>query len=143
MECLDRQPGEHRDRPRYIALYREMAERVISLQGSDGYWRSSLLDPDSRPNPETSGTGLFTFGLAWGVNTGILPPDRYEPAVRKGWAALAGAVQPDGRLGWVQRIGAEPGETTAETTEVYGVGALLLAGSEVAKLPARLSSRRP
>jgi Alginate lyase len=34
-------------------------------------------------------------------------------------------------LGWVQPIGAEPGATTADTTEVYGAGALLLAGSEM------------
>jgi hypothetical protein len=37
-------------------------------------------------------------------------------------------------LGWVQPIGYEPGATTADTTEVYGVGALLLAGTEVARL---------
>ena len=37
-------------------------------------------------------------------------------------------------LGWVQRIGDKPGATTADTTEVYGVGALLLAGSEVFRL---------
>jgi hypothetical protein len=44
------------------------------------------------------------------------------------------AVHPDGMLGWVQRIGDQPGATTANTTEVYGVGALLLAGSEVYRL---------
>ena len=40
----------------------------------------------------------------------------------------------DGMLGWVQPIGAEPGATTADSTEVFGVGALLLAGSEVSRL---------
>jgi hypothetical protein len=40
-------------------------------------------------------------------------------------------VHPDGTLGWVQRIGDQPGATTADTTEVYGVGAFLLAGSEI------------
>jgi len=44
------------------------------------------------------------------------------------------AVKADGMLGWVQRIGDQPGATSADTTEVYGVGALLLAGSEVYKL---------
>jgi hypothetical protein len=43
-------------------------------------------------------------------------------------------MQPDGMLGWVQRIGDKPGATSQETTEVYGVGALLLAGSEVYRL---------
>ena len=130
-------PGDYPDRPRYLQLFREMAEKVAALQGADGYWRSSLLDPDSRPNPETSGTGFFVYGLAWGINTGLLPRETYEPNVTRGWKALVAAVHPDGMLGWVQRIGDQPGATTAETTEVYGVGALLLAGSEVYRLAPR------
>ena len=39
-------------------------------------------------------------------------------------------------LGWVQRIGDKPGATTADTTEVYGVGAFLLAGTEMHRLAA-------
>jgi lipid-A-disaccharide synthase len=60
----------------------------------------------------------------------------FEPVVRRGWTAMVNAVQPDGMLGWVQRIGYEPGATTAETTEVYGVGAFLLAGTEMHRLAA-------
>ena len=128
---LDEVPPDYPDRARYVTLFREMAEKIAAVQGADGYWRSSLLDPESRPNPETSGTGFFVFGLAWGINHGLLDRPQYEPAVTRGWSALVKAVHPDGMLGWVQRIGDQPGGTTAETTEVYGVGALLLAGSEV------------
>ena len=124
-------PADHPDRARYVTLFREMAEKISAVQGEDGYWRASLLDPDSRPNPETSGTGFFVFGLAWGINHGVLDRGRYERAVTRGWSAMVKAVHPDGMLGWVQRIGDQPGATTANTTEVYGVGALLLAGSEV------------
>jgi len=135
---LQDMPEDYPERARYLALYRDMAEKIAAVQGADGYWRSSLLDPDSRPNPETSGTGFFTYGLAWGINKGLLPRSTYEPHVRRGWEALVKAVQPDGMLGWVQRIGYEPGATTADTTEVYGVGALLLAGSEISRMaPAR------
>jgi hypothetical protein len=131
---LQDMPDDYPDRARYVTLYREMAERIAALQGADGYWRSSLLDPDSRPNAETSGTGFFTFALAWGINKGVLPRAEYEPHARRGWEAMVKAVHADGMLGWVQRIGAEPGATTAETTEVYGTGALLLAGSEMMQL---------
>jgi len=131
---LQDMPDDYPDRPRFLALYREMAEKVVAVQGEDGYWRSSLLDPASLPNPETSGTGFFTFSLAWGINRGLVDRRTYEPAVRRGWAALVRAVRPDGMLGWVQRIGDKPGATSADTTEVYGVGALLLAGSEVYRL---------
>jgi rhamnogalacturonyl hydrolase YesR len=127
-------PADYPDRPRYVALFKEMAEKVAALQGADGYWRASLLDPGSRPNPETSGTGFFTYSLAWGINNGLLDKATYEPAVRRGWEALVTALHQDGMLGWVQRIGDQPGATSQETTEVYGVGALLLAGAEVYRL---------
>jgi rhamnogalacturonyl hydrolase YesR len=131
---LQDMPADHADRPRYVALYLEMAAKVASLQGEDGYWRASLLDPASLPNPETSGTGFFTYALAWGITHDLLDRATYEPHVRRGWAALVRAMRPDGMLGWVQRIGDKPGATSADTTEVYGVGALLLAGSEVHRL---------
>lgn len=134
---LQDMPADYPERPRFVALFGEMAAKVASVQGADGYWRSSLLDPDSLPNPETSGTGFFTFSLAWGINQGLLSRTQHEPSVRRGWSALVNAVQPDGCLGWVQRIGDKPGATSQDTTEVYGVGALLLAGSEVYKLAGR------
>jgi rhamnogalacturonyl hydrolase YesR len=128
---LQDMPADFRGRARYEALFREMAGAVLAAQSGDGYWRSSLLDPDSRPNPETSGTGFFVFALGWGVKQGLLDREQYEPAVLKGWEALVRAVQPDGMLGWVQQIGAEPGSAGADSTEVYGTGAFLLAGSAV------------
>ena len=128
---LEEVPADYPDRARYVTLFREMAEKIAAVQGKDGYWRTSLLDPESRPRPETSGTGFFVYGLAWGINHGLLDRARYEPVVIRGWSAMVKAVHPDGMLGWVQRIADRPGATTAETTEVYGVGALLLAGSEV------------
>ena len=113
---------------------RRWPRKAAALQGADGYWRASLLDAASLPNPETSGTGFFIYSLAWGINHGVLDRTVFEPAVRRGWSALVKAVHPDGMLGWVQRIGDKPGATSQETTEVYGTGALLLAGSEVYRL---------
>jgi len=131
---LQDMPKDYPDRPRYEALFKEMAAKVRELQGNDGYWRSSLLDAESRPNPETSGTGFFVYTLAWGINNGLLDRATYEPNVRKGWEAMVKAVQPNGMLGWVQQIGAEPGSAGADSTEVYGVGALLLAGAEITRM---------
>ena len=56
------------------------------------------------------------------------------PAVEKGWKALVGAVESDGKLGYVQPIGADPKKVTREMTEFYGVGAFLMAGCEYKKL---------
>ncbi len=131
VKILKELPEDAPSRKFYKALLVEMCERVAGLQDPEGYWHASLLDPEAYPNPETSGSGFFVYALAYGVNCGHLDKDRYLPVVLKGWAALQNAVFPDGKLGWVQPIGSDPRHTTRDMTEVYGVGAFLLAGSEI------------
>jgi rhamnogalacturonyl hydrolase YesR len=118
----------------YEKLFVEMCEKVARLQDDEGYWHASLLDRASYPNPETSSSGFFTYALAYGINSGLLNKEQYLPAVKKGWRALEEAVFPDGKLGWVQPVGVDPQVTVKEMTEVYGVGAFLLAGSEIYRL---------
>jgi len=67
------------------------------------------------------------------VNTGLLRDRKYEAATRRGWNALAKAVQPDGKLGWVQQVGYAPDHVEADDTQLYGAGAFLLAASEVSR----------
>jgi len=50
-------------------------------------WRVNLDDSDQFPNPETSGSGFFCFGLAWGINHGVLSRQEYLPAAEKAWLA--------------------------------------------------------
>nr|WP_278254360.1 glycoside hydrolase family 88 protein [Sphingobium sp. BYY-5] len=121
------------DRTRMEALFKDMAVKIKALQKSDGYWAPSLLAPENAP-PETSGTAFYTYGLAWGIKAGLLPRAEYEPVVRKGWAALQKAIQPDGRLGWVQQVGDRPDKVAANDTQYFGVGAFLLAATAVAAL---------
>jgi rhamnogalacturonyl hydrolase YesR len=122
-------PAKHPSRARYEALFEQMADRIVALQGPKGYWPVSLLEPQQ--TPETSGTGFFVYGLAWGLHHGLLHDERQRRAVDRGWQALQAAVQSDGRLGWVQRIGAAPDQVSADDTQLYGVGAFLLAASEM------------
>jgi rhamnogalacturonyl hydrolase YesR len=127
-------PKDHPDRDRFEKLLAEMSDRVLACQQPDGLWRASLLDPASYPLKETSGSGFYVYALAWGVNQGILDRRKFEPAVIGGWNALAACLDPDGKLTHVQPIGADPKNFPADSTEVYGVGAFLLAGSEVCRL---------
>ena len=60
-----------------------MSAAMAAIQGSDGLWRTGLLDPDSYPLPENSGSAFFTYALAWGINHGILDRAEYEPVVEK------------------------------------------------------------
>jgi rhamnogalacturonyl hydrolase YesR len=128
-------PKDYPKREFYLALYKQMMERIIALQQSDGLWRSSLLDPESYPGGEASGSGFYCYALAWGINNKILDKAKYLPATRRAWEGLNTLVSSDGRVGWVQPIGADPRRNfTAESWEVYGTGAFLLAGSEVIKI---------
>ncbi|MEI6751978.1 MAG: glycoside hydrolase family 88 protein [Paludibacter sp.] len=126
-------PSDYPGRSRYVQLYKEMTAAVVKTRQNDGLWRPSLLDSLQIPHGETSGSAFFCYGLAWGINQGILDSKIYWPMVEKSWLALTGNVLPDGKLGWVQPIGGAPDKVTAESTEVYGVGAFLLAGSEIYK----------
>lgn len=118
----------------YKKLFTDMCSRVAGLQNKDGFWRASLLDPGSYPSPETSGTGFFVYALAYGINSGLLPKDKYLPAVLRGWKALESEVEDDGRLDYVQPVGADPKKVTRSMTEAYGPGAFLLAGCEMYRL---------
>jgi rhamnogalacturonyl hydrolase YesR len=133
-------PADHPHRKMYEQQFKEMAAKIITLQQPDGLWRSSLLDPESYPLKETSGSGFYTFALAWGINHGLLDRATYEPVVRKGWTALVGCVTPEGKLEHVQPVGADPKRFDPTHTDVFGVGAFLLAGSEVYRLAAGVES---
>jgi rhamnogalacturonyl hydrolase YesR len=121
------------DRARMEKLFVAMATRLKALQKPDGYWSPSLLAPEGSP-PESSGTGFYTFGMAWGIKAGLLDRHQYEPVARRGWDALVRSIQPDGRLGWVQQVSDRPERVEAADTQYYGVGAFLLAATAIAEL---------
>jgi rhamnogalacturonyl hydrolase YesR len=138
---LDVLPKDSPHRPRLEKLYRDMAARLKVLQKPDGYWPPSLLAPENSPN-ETSGTGFYVYGLAWGVNRGLLDAADYRASIDLGWAALTRAVAKDGRLGWVQQVSDRPESVAESDTQYYGVGAFLLAASEVAVLKTGINDKR-
>ena len=127
-------PASHPSRSFYEQIYLEMSERLVELQDNKGSWHTSLLDYETYPDAENSGSAFFTYGLAWGIRNGMLQGDKYSKAMEKGWKALVSYVDKDGKLGYVQQVAGAPGVAGPEATEVYGVGAMLLAGSEISKL---------
>ena len=118
-----------------IERYKDMARTLASTQQSEGYWSRSILDEEHAPGRETSGTAFFAYGFFWGINNGILDMKEYLPTAIKAWNYLQKiALQPDFSVGYVQPIGerAIPGQTVdAKSTSNFGVGAFLLAASEV------------
>jgi unsaturated rhamnogalacturonyl hydrolase len=126
----------HRDF--YLSRYIALANSIKSCQQPDGYWTRSLLDPEHAPGPETSGTAFYTYGILWGINNKILDRKAFLPVIKKSWNYLTTvALQPSGKLGYVQPIGerAIPGQTVdANSTANFGVGAFLLAASELTRM---------
>lgn len=135
VRLLQEMPRHYAGREFYISLFREMADRLITLQQPDGLWRTSLLDPEAFPGGEGSGSGFDCYALAWGINQKILNKKTFLPAVQKAWEGLNTLVHKDGKLGWVQPIGGDPRRNfNIDSWESYGAGAFLLAGSEISKL---------
>jgi rhamnogalacturonyl hydrolase YesR len=134
VRVLEDLPASDAQRGSYVSMLQTLAGSIAPLQGADGLWRSDLLHPNTFPNPETSGTALFTFALAWGINHGVLDRATYLPVVSRAWNGLVSNVTPQGMLQYVQATGSAPADAAANSSYDYGVGAFLLAGSEVSKL---------
>ncbi len=131
---LDLIPADDPDRPRIVAIYKEMAVKLKMIQKPDGFWSPSLLGDPQTALPEESGTAFYTYGMAWGIKTGVLDRTEYESVVRKGWAALNRCLHPDGRVGYVQPVSDRPDAVGYDDTQFYGVGGFLMAASAVADL---------
>ena len=159
-QALQTLPAGDPRRAKYADMLTTMAQRLVGLQGGDGFWRSSLLDPALYPQPEASSTGLITYALAYGIRAGLLDAPTYLPAVARAWQGLTTyAAQSNGFLRGCQPVGGAPAasytatapRTAASSTSAgtvnsdsppYCVGAFLLAGSEVAQLTASPSTGR-
>ncbi|SEA60570.1 Rhamnogalacturonyl hydrolase YesR [Xylanibacter ruminicola] len=117
-----------------------MSKGLLSCQHEDGFWHASLVSDADYPTPEMTGTALFLYGIAWGIQQGLLKAKTYRPACDKAWQALASCVHNDGFLGWNQGTGKEPSAGQPVTFdsvpdfEDYGTGCFLLGASEYYKL---------
>jgi unsaturated rhamnogalacturonyl hydrolase len=125
----------------YMQDYKDMLQALIPLQREDGYWNVSLADSTNFGGKELSGTALFVYGMAWGINNNLIDKAAYKPVMLKAWNAMVkDCVHPDGMLGYVQGTGKEPKDGQPVTWdhipdfEDYGLGCFLLAGSEIYNL---------
>lgn len=141
VRVLDIMPEDAPHREEYLKTYKEMLAALVPLQRPDGFWNVSLHDPTHFGGKETSGTALFVYGMAWGINKGIISSETYKPVLVKAWNAMTkDAIAKDGSLGYLQGTGKEPKDgqpvtfTSRPDFEDYGLGCFLLAGTEVYKM---------
>jgi unsaturated rhamnogalacturonyl hydrolase len=141
VRVLERLPATDPHRAEYEQDFSAMAEALRVRQRSDGFWNVNLDDPEHFGGPETTGTSLFAYGMAWGIRRQLLSEEKYGDVVRLAWSGMIQkAVRADGFLGFVQSTGEDPSDGQPLSAdkqpdfEDYGVGCFLLAGSEITKL---------
>jgi unsaturated rhamnogalacturonyl hydrolase len=141
VRSMDFMPGENAYKKEFRTTYKEMVNTLVKCQRTDGFWNVSLLDSTDFGGKELTGTSLFVYGIAWGINNGTLNRKKYLPVAEKAWKALVeDCVHPDGFLGYVQGTGKQPSDSqpvgydSVPNFEDYGLGCFLLAGSEMYKI---------
>ena len=141
VRVLNTIPKNELHRKEYMTDYLNMMQALLPLQRADGYWNVSLHDSTHFGGKELTGTSLFIYGMAWGINNGYLNKKLYLPAITKAWNAMVKeCVHEDGILGFVQGTGKEPKDsqpvsyTKIPDFEDFGLGCFLLAGTEIYQL---------
>jgi hypothetical protein len=136
MKVLVALPSDDPNRAEYTQIVRQTAAKLKSLQQPDGSWGTDLLHPWLF-GAESNGTALITYAFGAGVQSGILDAS-YAQAAKSAWTWLTTkALQPSGKLGYVQGPGSAPWDhwpVRAEDTAAFAVGDFLLAGQQIAHL---------
>lgn len=81
VDVLDYLPENHQGRARIIKYLNQYAEAIVKYQDKSGTWFQVLNLPEREGNYlEATGTSMFTYTLAKGVNKGYLPNTYLENA---------------------------------------------------------------
>lgn len=88
VDILDLIPEDHSGRERLLGYLKHYAEAIIKYQDATGAWYQVLDMPDREGNYlEATGTCMFTYTLAKGVNKGYLS-DVYMERAKKGYEGI-------------------------------------------------------
>ncbi len=140
VRCMNELPKKDKAYKELKKDFMLMSKGLLKCQREDGFWNPSLVSTNYAM-PETSGTALFLYGMAWGIRQGYLKAKDYRPACDRAWAAMVKtAVHRDGFLGWMQGTGKDPSAgqplsyDKVPDFEDYGTGCFLLGAVEYYKL---------
>ncbi|MFI5335909.1 MAG: glycoside hydrolase family 105 protein [Opitutales bacterium] len=157
VDSLDYLPAGQPERGDLVKILRRVADGIVRWQDpATGVWWQ-ITNLGGRPGNylESSGSAMFVYALAKGVNQGYLPREEFLPAIRRGYAGMIRnfvRTGPDGAVRLTQVCqGAGLGYTMANgrsrdgSFEYYisepivendpkGTGPFVLAGLEVQKL---------
>lgn len=127
-------PKDHASYPRYVQVMQSMAKALKACQSEEGFWYPNLADSDYVRLKETSGTSFFIYGLAYGVNNGILDKNEFMPVIEKAWSSVCIEISDEGKVQWGQVVGDRPVNLSKDDSHEYVSGTFLLAASEIYKM---------
>jgi rhamnogalacturonyl hydrolase YesR len=134
VDLLDRLPKNHPKRPQLLDILRRHILGIARYQGAEGFWHQLLDKTDSYL--ETSCSAMFTYTIARSVNKGYIEP-RYASIARRGWEGVMTNIRPDGQVEGVCAGTSVSDDLVyyyrrpAPSNDVHGIGAVLLAGTEM------------
>ncbi|HVT90166.1 MAG TPA: glycoside hydrolase family 88 protein [Tepidisphaeraceae bacterium] len=150
VDTLDYMPADHPARPEIIAILDKTAAGIVKNQDPSGLWWQVTDQPDREGNYlEATGSAMFVYTLAKGVNKGYLSKDYIAPAI-KGYSAIVDKlIKIDGDNVTLTKCcsvaGLGPGNSRNGSFEYYihepivdndmkGVGPFVMAGIELQQI---------
>lgn len=127
----------HHMRDSLLNIFRTTVEGLSRYQSENGLWHQLLDKSDSYL--ETSGSSMFVYGIAKGINEGWID-DVYKPVAINGWKGLETMIT---ETGDVNNICIGTGTSTSlsyyykrpvELNDLHGLGSVIMAAVEVDKL---------
>jgi rhamnogalacturonyl hydrolase YesR len=137
IELLELIPVNHPERQVLIRLLNRQITSLNRYQDASGLWHQ-LIDKENT-YLETSSSAIYTYAIAKAINKGWLDT-RYAYVATQGWEGISGKILADGQVeGICAGTGISPATYYYATrptplNDIHGIGAILLAGSEVMKL---------
>jgi rhamnogalacturonyl hydrolase YesR len=138
IELLKLLPKDHPQREEILKLLKKQIRGVARYQSQSGLWHNLLDKTDSFE--EVSATAMFTYGIAYAVNEGILPK-RYISVAKMGWKAIVDNTNQDYQSKAIRNICIGTGiranmnyyYTRPVRSNDTGVGAVISAGVEIVR----------
>jgi rhamnogalacturonyl hydrolase YesR len=137
VDLLDRLPKNHPKRPQLLNILQRHILGIAHYQSAEGLWHQLLEKTDSYL--ETSCSAMFTYAIARSVNKGYIEA-RYASIAQRGWEGVMTKIRPDGQVEGVC-TGTSVGDDLvfyyrrpARLNDVHGIGAVLLAGTEILQM---------
>jgi unsaturated rhamnogalacturonyl hydrolase len=134
VDLLDYLPNDYPLRDTLLTLLQRHILSIARYQSGNGLWHQLLDKVDSYQ--ETSCSAMFTYTIARAVNKGYIDK-RYYSIAEKGWEGILSKILTDGQIeGVCTGTGVSDNlvdyyNRPAHLNDVHGIGAVLLAGSEI------------